>query len=246
MKGRKKLYVTLIATLCATPFYLSNSMAFADDNESQVVFITEHNYSDDYHYADEARKRTTSIMLFGVSDAGSETKTYIPHHTQNFPQFIDNHLKRAKRGFLSRTESDEFDVYAGDDSFFSKDMNRGVSTESAKLAGVAMDFGRWTFGGGYTWDEENPAFLDENEKGFILGGSYAKDNWAIQASYMATGDSLTFSGDDNYHSYILGASYAPNQGVGYTATVQFQQYDGDKTYIDDNEVRFTIGTKIKF
>ena len=246
MMGKKSIYIAMVATVFATPIYFSNSQAFAEEEEKSIIFVTEHNYTDDYQYAAETRKNTTSIMLFGVTDYQSDNPTNIPHYTPSLPQFIDSHLKSAKSGLLSRFQDEEFDVYAGDNSFFSENMNRGVSTESAKLAGLAMDFGRWTIGGGYTWDEENPAFLDENEEGFILGSSYAKDDWAIQASYMATGDAFSFSGGEKYSSYILGASYAPTSGVGYTATVQFQQYDGDKSYIDDNEVRFTIGTKIKF
>lgn len=248
MMGKKTLYTAMIATLCATPFYFSSSKVFADEKEQEqsVIFITEQSYTDDYQYAHEARKATTSIMLFGVTDVQKDKSTNIPHYTPDLPQFIDSHLKSAKNGLLSNLQDEDFDVYAGDSSFFSEDMNRGVSTKSAKLVGLAMDFGRWTVGGGYTWDEENPAFLNENEEGFILGSSYRKNDWAIQASYMATGDAFSFGGGDKYSSYILGASYAPSSGVGYTATVQFQQYDGDKTYIDDNEVRFTIGTKIKF
>ncbi len=247
MMGKNNTYRTIVAAICATPAYFAYSQAVAEDFEPTIIFVTENSYNDDYQYAYESRKQTTSIMLFGVADRDEMSPTNIPYYTPNLEQFIDNHLKSAKSGLLTSFQDEDFDVYAGDASFFSDDMNRGIDVESAKLAGIAMDFGRWTFGGGYTWDEYNPAFLEDNEDGFILGASYAKDDWAIQASYMATGDAFSFSSDsDRYHSYILGLSYAPGYGVGYTTTVQFQQYNGDKTYIDDNEVRFTIGTKIKF
>ncbi len=247
MTDINKIYTAISTCLivACTSFFSVSAMA-QDEKGLNVIFVTENTRTDNYQYAYESRKKTAAIMLFGVTETEHPYNSSVARYTPSLPEFIDQHLKNAKNGLTSKFENEDFDLYAGDTSFFSQNMNRGLSVKSAKLAGLAMDFGDWTFGGGYTWGEENPAFLDDNEEGFIIGTSYHKNDWAVQASYMSTGDIFSFDKDKRYNSYVLGASYAPNQNIGYTATVNFQQYDGDKTYINDQELRFTIGTKIKF
>lgn len=202
-------------------------------------------------YRREHHERTIAVMLYGFNPSTPplDPKPSILKDRKALSGFFKNHWENVKRDYLGQTEANRFKVIAGDEAFTSQALNRGINTEPAKMVGATLPIGHFTFGAGYTWDEENPALMLKTTEGLMVGISYDNGDKGYQLSYLSSGQEvvgLEIGGTDiRYDSLMFGTSWRVNESVGLTATAQYRK-DNDPLTTDETQGIFTVGTRWKF
>ncbi len=164
--------------------------------------------------------------------------------------FFKQHWQSVKRDYLGQDGTQSMQVLAGEDSFTSVSLNRGIGIEPAKMVGITIPSGRFTIGAGYTWGEENPAvMMRTTNEGFMIGMAYDTGTVGYQLSYLSSGQEVAgmeIGGSDiRYDSLMFGASWRVNERMGVTATMQYRK-DNDDLTTGDSQTVFTVGTKWRF
>lgn len=198
------------------------------------------------------RMKDNSIALFGQNISAPTDRASMNYYNPDLTDRFETQLRSLRSGIKGIVGSSSFDrlsMYAGDDSFFSTAINRDIDVDHAKLAGMSVDIGQWTIGGGYTWGEDNPGYFLEPE-GVIGGLSYRGNNWNIQFSGMTTGhDAIGFEMgeyDYRYNGFSVGMNYSITDKTGLSAMVQYlDRYEFEEDQFTDNLI-VTIGTRITF
>lgn len=201
----------------------------------------------------QTKDRTVNLLLYGVAEQVQATPdvqpSNMPQVSRNLKQFMDGHFTSIKKDYFNQDEPDSARLVAGDASFISETMTRGLAQKPAKLAGATVPVGNWTFGGGYTWDEKNPATMQPVKKGMIVGARYNAGKVPVQISYMSTGRDIagvsTGGGDYAYDNVMLGASIPVKEKWYINTTLQYRN-DRNRIEEEQRQVILTFGTKIKF
>jgi hypothetical protein len=209
----------------------------------------------DLSYRQQAKAENIALLLYGVTNAPMVTmapvqpsKTAQP--TKNLKEFMDSHFDEIKRDYFNQDDPDATRLVTGDPSFISQTMTEGIAQKPAKLAGFTIPKGDWTVGGGYTWGEENPLLMQAPKKGVIFGARYDGLKVPVQISYMTTGRDLgpvsTGGGDYIYDNVMIGTSIPLKDNKWYVNTTVQYRNDRNKIESDQQQLLFTVGTKIKF
>lgn len=253
--------VILLLALCLT--CLTLRFAVADEGDAPVLrLITDLTPQQDasYSYRAENDRRTVAVMLYGFTgDTPAVAATpNILKDRKALAGFFKQHWDDVKRDYLGQNAAQPIKLLAGEDSFMSKSLNRGLDIDPAKMVGVTLPLGSlgpvgsvgaWTIGGGYSWDEENPALMLRTNEGFMVGVGYDTPQLGMQISYLTSGQEvmgLEIGGDDiRYDSVLLGFSWRVNARMGVTATAQYRN-DDDPLTTGRNQGVFTVGTKWQF
>ena len=217
----------------------SNRMAWdsADDGET---------------FRRQTNDKTIKLLLYGVADTGQADiqDSNLPKVSRNLKQFMDGHFASIKKDYFNQDKPDATRLVAGDPSFISESMTRGMAQKPAKLAGVTIPLGSVTVGGGYTWGENNPALMQSAKRGLIVGASYKIGKVPLQISYLSAGHDVagvSTGGKDPYDSLMFGASIPLKDRWVINSTVQYRNDRSRDLYEDEQrQIVITIGTKIKF
>lgn len=205
-----------------------------------------------YSYREAHEKKTLSLMLYGFqTDAPPlpQQGASIMKDKKALSGFFKKHWENVKRDYLGQDGDQLLRLSAGDDSFTSASVNRATNLPAAKLVGATVPVGKFTVGGGYTWDEENPALMLPSTSGLMAGVSFDDGNTGYQLSYLASGQE--FMGFEigksayRYESLMFSTSFRVTDKIGLTATAQYR-HDADPITDGDQQMVFTIGTKWKF
>ncbi len=201
----------------------------------------------------QTRDKTLKLLLYGVTDNNASTDTVqnsnMPQVSRNLKQFMDGHFASIKKDYFTQEDPTAARLVAGDPSFISETMTRGMAQKPAKLAGATIPIGEnLTFGGGYTWGETNPTLVEPAKRGMIVGLRYNAGNVPIQVSYLSAGrDVAGFStgGKELYDNLMIGASIPVKDKFYINSTIQ---YRNDRSRVDNEQqqLMITFGTKIKF
>lgn len=205
--------------------------------------------SESYSYRNAHREKTINLMVYGFKDgSGAPTDEIIPKDKKALNAFFHQHWDRVKRDYLGGNNPDSMRFVAGDDSFTAP-VNRGIDVEPAKMVGMTVPIGKLTVGGGYTWGDDNPAYMLKTTDGIMVGAGYDMGRTGFQISYLTSGQEVMgfeIGGNDiRYNSLMFGTSFRVNDRVGLTATVQYRD-DSDPLTTGDKQAIFTVGTKWKF
>lgn len=198
------------------------------------------------------RMDDNAIALFGQNLSTPKDRSDLSYYSSDLTDSFENQLRGLReglRGVIGSSSFERLSVHTGDESFFSQDINRDIDIDHAKLAGLSLDIGQWTIGGGYTWGEENPTYVLEPE-GVIAGLSYRGKNWNLQFTGMTTGhDIIGYEMGDydyRYNGLSMGMNYAITDQTGLSAMVQYlDRYEYEEDQFSDNII-VTIGTRITF
>lgn len=201
----------------------------------------------------QTKDRTVNLLLYGVAEPaqpGQNVQTSeLPQVSRNLKQFMDGHFASIKKDYFNQDTPESARLVAGDASFISETMTRGLPQKPAKLAGATVPVGNWTFGGGYTWDEKNPATMQPVKKGLIVGARYNAGKVPVQISYMTTGRDIagisTGGGDYAYDNVMVGASIPVKEKWYVNTTMQYRN-DRNRIEEEQKQIIVTIGTKFKF
>ncbi len=205
----------------------------------------------DYSFRKSQQDKTINLMLYGFKDQpdNSVLGTFIPKNRRALNAFFSEHLQRFKQDYLGSDEARSFRLVTGGDSFTSTPINRGISGDVARMAGVTVPMGKFTLGGGYTWGEENPALMLQTADGLMVGASYDTGKVGVQLSYLASGYSIAGfdvgGGDYEYQSIMLGTSFRVNNRMAIAATAQYRT-DNDPLTTGSSQAIFTVGTRWRF
>lgn len=242
----------VVVTLCAT---LVAGAAHANEKDSflpPMKLLLEPSQSEtDYSFRKTQRDKTINLMLYGFKDQPQNfgIASVIPKNRRALNAFFSEHLQRFKQDYLGPDESRNFRIVTGGNSFTSEPINRGISGDVARMAGVTIPMGKFTVGGGYTWGEENPALMLQTADGLMLGASYDSGKYGVQLSYLASGYSVAGfdigGGDNRYQSIMLGTSFRVTDRMGMTATAQYRT-DDDPLTTGSSQAIFTVGTRWRF
>jgi hypothetical protein len=209
---------------------------------------------EDYSYRDVNEARTISFMLYGFDNSAPQMQqkpsyTNILKDRKALSGFFKEHWDTVKRDYLGQDGTQRMNFLAGEDSFTSVSLNRGIGLEPAKMIGITFPYQHITWGAGYTWGEENPALMLKTTEGFMLGFGYDTGHTGFQLSYLSSGQEivgLEVGGTDiRYDSLMFGSSWRVNERMGVTATAQYRR-DNDPLTTGDTQAIFTIGTKWRF
>ena len=201
----------------------------------------------------QTKDKTIKLLLYGVADTGQGEgvqDSNLPKVSRNLKQFMDGHFASIKKDYLTPDNPEAMRLVAGDPSFISESMTRGMAQKPAKLAGVTVPVGPVTVGGGYTWGESNPALMQTAKRGLIVGASYKIGKVPVQVSYLSAGHDVagvSMGGKDPYDSVMFGASYTIKERWTVNSTMQYRNDRNRDLYEDEQkQVVITIGTKLKF
>ena len=202
-----------------------------------------------YAYRKVNHERTIALMLYGFQDQPTGLASIIPKDRKALGGFFKQHLDRVKRDYLGQNNPTSLHMATGDDAFTSLQMNRGLETKPAKMAGFTMPVGKLTFGGGYLWGEKNPAVMMPKPDGLFAGFSYNTGSTGFQLSYITAGQNVmgfNVGGTAiQYSSVLFGTSFKVNPHLSVTATLQYRNDDDELTTGQRAGVA-TLGTSWKF
>jgi hypothetical protein len=253
----KDAVLAALAMMILALLLVGSARAEGDDSYNFRLVVDRPAYQDnDYSYRKETDKRTVALMLYGFQT--SEEAVAAPAPSNNgilkdrkaLSGFFKQHWQSVKRDYLGQDGTQSMQVLAGEDSFTSVSLNRGIGIEPAKMVGVTIPSGRFTVGAGYTWGEENPAMMMRTTtEGFMVGMAYDTGTVGYQLSYLTSGQEVAgmeIGGTDiRYDSIMFGASWRVNERMGVTSTIQYRR-DNDQLTTGDSHAVFTVGTKWKF
>ena len=161
--------------------------------------------------------------------------------------FIHQHLVTAKNGLMGEKLAKRARIMTGNTSPLSSGLNRGVDVDHAKIAGTSIEWDKFSFGAGYTWDEENPALIDDFDEGFVIGGSYHfSPAINLQMSVISTGQSLAGYkfGGDRQDNIMMGLNYSITDKTGLSTILRYRSYNDNSG--NEESVVLTFGTRIEF
>lgn len=240
--------ITLLGLFC----FSAQAQILDDDFKPRIVLQIEPKADDfrdkNYAYRKIYNEKTVAVMLYGfygTPQQAANDNILIPKDRKNLGAFFKNHVDRIKRDYIGDQHGDSVKIMTGQTAFTSTQMNRGIDIEPARMAGITIPAGKFTFGGGYTWGEKNPALMMPTGDGMFAGFSYDTGNLGFQASFLTSGQEVlgweVGNNDYRYSSLMLGTSFKMNKRTAVTATLQFRN-DNDPGTTGDQQVIATVGT----
>lgn len=203
----------------------------------------------DYSYRRVNHDKVIAVMLYGFQPQPGFIQSIIPKDKKALSGFFKQHFDNIKRDYLPQIDQSTMRFVAGDEAFTSRQINRGIESEPARMAGVTVPMGNVTLGGGYVWGEKNPAMMMPVTDGLFVGASYETGDTGFQISYLTAGQDVAgfeAGGTDiQYSSVLVGTTFRVSKRMSLTATAQYRN-DKDPLTTGDRAAVFTIGTRWKF
>lgn len=248
----------LLALGLALSFSLFSHAAIAQEEEPYRLRLVvdqapNASWRDGSAYRQAHHDKTIAVMLFGFQP-GQNNNSPAPapeilKDRRALSGFFKQHWNTVKRDYLGQDGTQAVRLLAAEESFTSATLNRGLNEEPAKMVGFTIPAGAFTWGGGYTWGEKNPAVMLRATDGLMMGVSYESETTSFQISYLTSGQEVAGMeiGGTNirYDSLMFGTSWRVNERIGVTATAQYR-HDNDPLTTGAAEAVFTIGTRWKF
>lgn len=208
-----------------------------------------------YGYRHITQKRQINLLLYGVEDMpdGKQPAASQPKKAP-LAQMMADQWSQLKARSAAKKGQAGWQMQWGGSTFLpqtafeqTEDNLQGQSIKPPKFVGATTQKGRWSYGMGYTWDEENKAYMVDERQGWLVGTGYQGNKNLWQATYLHTSDGgFSLPGGSNSGDQITLQLQRQVAGRPITANVQYLHNQKMQEILLDDTAMITVGTQWKF
>ena len=207
-----------------------------------------------YGYRHITQKRQINLMLYGVEDGAPPPKADTQNKQPALVNLINQQWAQLKARQDLTKHAGTWQMQWGGKTFLpqtayqtAEDDAQGQTIKPPKFVGAATQKGRWSYGVGYTWDEDNKAYMVDKRQGWLVGTGYQGNTNLWQATYLHTSDSsFSLPGSGGSGDQITLQMQRQVYSRPITTNLQYLHNQRLQDMLLDDTAMLTVGTQWKF